>query len=126
MEFPSLSLSSSMSAVDRLMEEFQSSPVADRLAAVHESASDASSFLSLVLPVLFEVQGHVMSEFGFSASDEGFEAFGQQLERHEIDEKFKQKSDQLKALMKKLTTAEFKQQDEEEEDDEEEDEQERE
>ena len=73
-----------------------------------------------VVPLIFEIQGHVMEEYGFEGDDEGFAAFAAELKKWEDDESFGRLSLELKTVMKELTKVGQENEEEDEEEGEEE------
>jgi len=74
-----------------------------------------SAIMANVVPIFFEVQGHVMEPLGFVGDDEGFAQFADELKKHEVDPEFNELSKQLKKIMKESTTPPVEGESEEEE-----------
>ena len=64
------------------------------------AGADVGEIMQHVVPIFYEVQGHIMEPLGFTPDDEGFAAFGDALKSHESDETFNEYSKKMKAIMK--------------------------
>ena len=87
-----------------MLAELKGAKVAERIRGAREEADgELDLIMEYVVPIFFEVQGHVMARFGFVPNDEGFEAFAKCLQAHEADATFKPLSDELKKLQREAT-----------------------
>jgi len=59
-----------------------------------------------VIPLIFEIQGHVMTKYGFPPNDQGFADFARALSAHENNMEFAVMANQLKTIMKSYTLPE--------------------
>lgn len=102
------------------MNELKSSKVQKAIKdARRESGADVGMIMENVVPIIYEVQGHIMEPLGFVPDDDGFASFAEQLTKHESNDEFLQLSKQLKSIMKESVTPLVGEESEEEEDDEE-------
>jgi len=67
------------------------------------AAGDLGMIMQTVLPLLFEIQGHVMEKYGFQPSDEGFTDFARCLSTHETNLEFAVLANEFKTIMKSYT-----------------------
>jgi len=101
---PTLTLTQAKDAIAGVLAEFAKVDIAHTLAnAQAEAAGKLDRIMELVVPLLFEIQGHVMTRYGFIPNDDGFDAWSQALKQHENNIDFKTLSDRLKAHMAELT-----------------------
>jgi hypothetical protein len=71
---------------------------------IHVAGGKLDDIMHLVVPLIYEVQAHVMLQYeGFTADDAGFELFAKCLAHYESDASFKSLSEQFKKKMKSLT-----------------------
>ena len=88
-----------------ILTELRKEEIAGAIAeARQEAAGNMGEIMAKVVPIFFEVQGHVMEPLGFVADDEGFAQFADELKKHESDDEFLDLSKQLKKIMKDSTT----------------------
>lgn len=134
MTFPSLSLEQATEAIKKILAEMDKEEIATRLAkAQAEAKGDLDEIFVKIMPLIFEIQGHVMAQYNIDGDDDGFAHFAEQLTKHEKPEteanlEFRQLSTDFKARMKKLTATSAQQklaqqlaEEEEEEDDDDDD-----
>jgi len=91
-------------AINRILAEFAQPAVKKQLDAAKAHADGELDLVMLnVVPLLFEIQGHVMSSYGFEADDAGFAAFAAALQRLESNADFAKKAAELKQITKFYT-----------------------
>jgi len=98
---PPLTLQQAKGALSRILSELDRDDVKLKIAEAREEAGgDVGEILMKVVPIFFEIQGHVMMDLGFEADDDGFKAFAEELQRHESeDPDMVTMKERLKAIM---------------------------
>eukprot|EP00941_MAST-03F_sp_MAST-3F-sp1_P005779 g5779.t1 len=70
---------------------------------VNEANGDLPKVMELVIPKIMEIQGIVMQQFGFEASDKGFEEFASSLKSCEDQcDEVKQLGEEFKGILQTL------------------------
>lgn len=100
-----LSLADAIDCMNSILQELKDPTITQRINDTKEKAQgDMSIIMSEIVPLFYEVQGHVMEPYGFEPDDDGFADFSEALQSHETDENFKALSDEFKAIIKDSTT----------------------
>lgn len=58
--------------------------------AKSEAGGDVNKIMELIIPKIYEIQGKVMSDYGFEASDDGFADYANFLKQHEDHDEVKE------------------------------------
>jgi hypothetical protein len=112
-----LSLITATEALKTVLDELNRHEVKEALSEARASAgNDIGLIMEKVVPIFYEVQGHVMQPLGFFIDDEGFAAFAVELQKHEADPDFLALSSSLKAIMNKMTSVKIDKFDEDQND----------
>lgn len=103
---PTLTLEQAIEAITLLLAEFDKPDVKAKISEARATAGGVMEQVLLeVVPLMFEVQGHIMQKYGFTPGDDnggpdGFADFAAALQQHEGNSDFAVLSLKLKALSK--------------------------
>lgn len=100
----SLTLEDAKSCMKKILDALAEPSTAKKVNAARDAAGDDPEKMVIeIIPMFFEIQGHVMKPFGFVPTDDGFADFSEALKAHEVDQEFNELSQKYKAFIKKCT-----------------------
>jgi len=101
-----LSFDQASEALDALLNEFRDVRISKHIDDARKAAGGTVEGIFVqVIPLIYEVQGHVMEKYGFEPDDDGFTAFAKALTAHESgNAAIAEKAKAFKALMRQMTS----------------------
>lgn len=99
-----LTLQNAIACMQKILAALADPQVSKQIEAARELAEgDPEKIVVEIIPMFYEIQGHVMTPFGFEANDDGFASFSAALKAHELDQGYNDLANQYKAFIKQCT-----------------------